>query len=108
MPAGKRRVWPLSGGGKSTIGRRVFGHANARAGARIMGSNKMAKRKKSVEDVVITKARTHAEQMLSRLVEIASAEPPTHVSIKAAETIIALAREKTDDERNPFGIEWPG
>ena len=46
--------------------------------------------------------------MLSRLVEIGNAEPPTHVSIKAAETVIALARQKTEEERYQFGVKWSG
>jgi hypothetical protein len=39
----------------------LFIHNNAGAGARDMGCYKMVKRKKSVEDVVITKARSRVQ-----------------------------------------------
>ena len=67
----------------------------------------MTKHKSSVEDAVILKARKHAEKMLTRLVEIANSEPASHVSVKAAETVISLARQQTDGERDPYGIIWP-
>jgi hypothetical protein len=66
----------------------------------------MTKRKMSVEDAVILKARKHAQKMIDRLVEIAQSEPSSHVSAKAAETVISLAREQTDEERNSFSIRF--
>jgi hypothetical protein len=66
----------------------------------------MMKHKTSVEDAMILKARKQAEKMLARLVEIANTEPPSHVSIKAAETVIALAREQTSEEMGPLELNW--
>lgn len=61
------------------------------------------------EDELIRKARKNADKMLKRLIEIAETEPPSHASIRAAEVIIRLARERTSDERDPFnpiGAHW--
>jgi hypothetical protein len=66
----------------------------------------MTKHKTSVEDAVLLKARKHSQKMLDWLVEIAQSEPPSHVSIKAAETVISLSREKTTEEANPLGFEF--
>jgi hypothetical protein len=70
--ARKRQGWPSFGDGENGGALYFLRSPIARAGMRIMGSNKMATRKKSVEGIVITKARTHAEQMLNQLVESAS------------------------------------
>lgn len=51
----------------------------------------MLNRIECAEDKVIKKARKHFEDMLERLVDIANTEPPSHVSVRAAETVIKLA-----------------
>ena len=114
QPARERKAarsghgWPSFADGKNGVVRALFLHTHRARLRPHHGVLQMTKHKTSVEDAVILKARKHAQKMLDRLVEIANTEPPSHVSIKAAETVIALAREQTDNERNPFGIEWPG
>lgn len=66
----------------------------------------MHRQKNDVEDAVIHAARENAQGMLDRLIEIANADPASHVSVKAAETIIKLAREQTSKERDPLGMSW--
>jgi hypothetical protein len=105
MPAGNGHGWPSFGVGKNGVSKtvlRVNRRARLRAHHEVL---QMAKRKEFSEDAMIAKARTHADQMLNRLVEIANAEPSSHVSVKAAETVIRLAREKTEKERDPLNIE---
>ena len=60
-----------------------------------------------IEDKLIERARENAEDMLERLLEIANTVPASHVSVKAAEAVIKLAREKTQAERDPFNMRWP-
>ena len=69
-----------------------------------MGCFEMKKTNQDVEKAVIGLARENVDDMLNILVEIAKSDPPTHVSVKAAEAVIKLSREQTPDERNPFGI----
>jgi hypothetical protein len=104
--ARKRQGWPSFGGGKNGGVRTLFTpthRARRRAHHEVL---QMTKHKKSIEDVMIIKARKHADEMLARLVEIANAEPASHVSVKAAETVISLAREKTAKESNPLNFEF--
>ena len=68
----------------------------------------MARAKKVIEDVAIIRAREHAENMIARLVEVASADPPTHVSVKAAEILLRISHERTAEESDPRRRFWNG
>ena len=46
--------------------------------------------------------------MIARLVKIAEADPPTHVSVKAAEVLLKISQEKTEEERDPVRRFWRG
>lgn len=71
-----------------------------------MGCYDMANDRTEIEDGIILAAREHAANIFERLVMIANADPPTHVSLKAAELIIKLSREETSEERDPPLHKW--
>ena len=68
----------------------------------------MGREKQETEDAAILRARRHAEAMIARLVKIAEADPPTHVSVKAAEVLLKISQEKTEEERDPVRRFWRG
>ncbi len=66
----------------------------------------MTKRKLSVEDAMVLRARLEAPKMLDRLLEIANDPTGGHPSIKACEVVLRLAQEKTTEERDPLGLDF--
>ena len=54
-------------------------------------------------DAAILIARDSVTAMVERLIEIAKTDPPTHVSVKAAEAVIRLSGEQTKRGLFPFG-----
>ena len=40
----------------------------------------------------------------TQLIEIASSEPSSHVSVKAAEVVVRIGREQTSIEKDPYGV----
>ena len=66
----------------------------------------MGRDKRETEDTAILRAREHAEDIIARLVEVAAADPPTHVSVKAAEVLLRISQEKTAEECDPARRFW--